>query len=208
MKYESLCMITIFWFRRDLRLYDNAGLFEALKNNQNVLPLFIFDEEILAQLESSDLRVPFIHQTLAAMKEQLNHKKSDFLIEYGKPSEVFKKLSENYKIKSIYLNHDYEPMAIARDQKIEIWAKSKNIEFKSFKDHVIFEKNEIQTDLYKLSKNIFELFLMFSYKHGLICDFKPIFIYCCKMNHQKSIYQQMLRVINYLCWFFNLKCYT
>jgi deoxyribodipyrimidine photo-lyase len=147
MRFKSL--ITLFWFRRDLRLADNAGLFEALKNNQNVLPVFIFDTDILSKLETNDLRVPFIYNTILNIKSQLQNKKSDLLIEYGNTLDVFKKISEKYKIKSIYTNHDYEPAAIKRDDAVLTWAKNKNIEFKTFKDHVIFEKNEILTDMQK-----------------------------------------------------------
>jgi deoxyribodipyrimidine photo-lyase len=139
-------MVTVFWFRRDLRLYDNAGLFEALKQSQNILPLFIFDSEILSNLGSDDPRVPFIHQTVLDLKSELNRKQSDLLIMYGKPLEVFKKIKNLYKINSIYLNHDYEPAAIQRDLAVLNWANAERIEFKTFKDHVIFEKNEIQTD--------------------------------------------------------------
>ncbi len=142
-------MITLFWFRRDLRLTDNSGLFEALKNSDNVLPLFIFDTDILSKLESHDLRVPFIHNTVLNLKDELQKKKSDLLIEHGNTADIFKKLSEKYKIKSIFANHDYEPSAIRRDKDIDDWAKNKNIEFKTFKDHVIFEKNEILTDQQK-----------------------------------------------------------
>jgi deoxyribodipyrimidine photo-lyase len=142
-------VITIFWFRRDLRLYDNAGLFEALKNNNKVVPIFIFDSDILSKLDSADLRVTFIYKTILAMKSELNRKKSDLWVQFGKPVDVFKKLAEKYQIKSVYTNHDYEPYGIQRDQKVFEFLKTKNIEFKTFKDHVIFEKNEIQTDMNK-----------------------------------------------------------
>ncbi len=142
-------MITVFWFRRDLRLHDNAGLFEALKNNQNVLPIFIFDSNILSKLNSDDRRLPFLHQTLNSMKSDLIKINSDFLIEYGNPLEVFKKIKSQHNIKNIYSNHDYEPDAIRRDDEICRWAEAQGIEFKTFKDHVIFEKNEIQTDMAK-----------------------------------------------------------
>lgn len=141
--------ISIFWFRRDLRLTDNAGLFHALKSNTNVLPLFIFDADILGQLDSDDRRVPFIHKTVLSLKEQLIQKNTDLIIKYGNVYEVFESLSKTYKINSIYLNADYEPKTILRDQTVFHWAQSKGIKFVSFKDHVIFEKNEIQTELQK-----------------------------------------------------------
>lgn len=138
--------ITLFWFRRDLRLYDNAGLFEALKHNENVLPVFIFDPQILSRLVSTDLRVPFIHQTVLALKQKLQIQKSDLWIDYGQPLEVFQKLAKKFQVEAIYLNHDFEPSAIERDQKVQAWSKTQNIQFKTFKDHVIFEKNEILSD--------------------------------------------------------------
>jgi len=140
-------MLTLFWFRRDLRWHDNAGLFWALKENKNILPLFIFDSDILKNLAADDLRVPFLHQTLMSLKLQINLKGSDILIKYGSPLDVFKDIYVKYKIKSIYTNHDYEPLACRRDDKISTWANEKGIEFKTYKDHVIFEKNEIQTAL-------------------------------------------------------------
>ena len=138
--------VTLFWFRRDLRLYDNAGLFEALKHNENVLPVFIFDPQILSELESTDLRVPFIHQTVLALKQKLQNQNSDLWIDYGAPLEIIQKIAKKFQVQAIYLNHDFEPSAIARDQKVQAWAKTENIEFHTFKDHVIFEKNEILTD--------------------------------------------------------------
>lgn len=137
---------TLFWFRRDLRLEDNAGLFYALKHETNVLPIFIFDEEILKKLPENDLRVQFIYETVAELKKDLQKKKCDLIVEHGNPVEVYKKLIETYQIKAIYTNHDYEPYARDRDDKIAKLCAKNKIEFKTFKDQVIFEKNEIVTD--------------------------------------------------------------
>lgn len=137
---------TLFWFRRDLRLEDNAGLFNALKHETNVLPLFIFDQEILKKLPENDLRVQFIHETVTALKKDLQQKKSDLIVEHGSPVEVFKKLFATHQVKAVYTNHDYEPYARDRDEKIAKLCDKKKIEFKTFKDQVIFEKNEIVTD--------------------------------------------------------------
>lgn len=137
---------TLFWFRRDLRLEDNAGLFYALKHETNVLPIFIFDEEILKKLPENDLRVQFIYETVAELKKDLQKKKCDLIVEHGSPVEVYKKLIETYQIKAIYTNHDYEPYARDRDDKIAKLCAKNKIEFKTFKDQVIFEKNEIVTD--------------------------------------------------------------
>lgn len=137
---------TLFWMRRDLRLFDNAGLYQALKHEENVLPVFIFDKDILNKLSEKDLRVQFLHDTLSEIKKKLQDLKSDLLVEFGSPAEVFQKILQEYSVKAIYTNHDYEPYARARDEKIAQLCQQKKIAFKTFKDQVIFEKNEIVTD--------------------------------------------------------------
>ena len=136
--------ISIFWFRRDLRLKDNHGLYQALESEKKVLPIFIFDEDILDLLENkSDKRVDFIVQTLQTLNSFLKSKNKGIKIFKGKPLEIYKKLSQNYKIKAVYCNEDYEPYAIKRDQEIADFLASKNINFHKFKDQVIFHKDEI-----------------------------------------------------------------
>jgi deoxyribodipyrimidine photo-lyase len=136
--------ITIFWFRRDLRLDDNIGMFEALYKQKNVLPIFIFDSEILSKLKKDDARVTFIHSNLQAMRKTLQKKyNSSIAIYHGSPLTIFKKLIKEYTIRSVYTNHDYEPYATKRDHEIETLLKTQNIEFKTYKDHIIFEKDEI-----------------------------------------------------------------
>jgi deoxyribodipyrimidine photo-lyase len=139
--------ISIFWFRRDLRLEDNAALYQALKSDFVVLPIFIFDREILDKLTNKkDARVLFIHQEILAIKKRLEKINSSLLIFHGSPIEVFKNLTKNYSIKEVYANRDYEPYAQKRDQEIYQFLTSQNIEFKGKKDQVIFEKNEILKD--------------------------------------------------------------
>lgn len=138
--------ISIFWFRRDLRLIDNAGLFEALKNNASVLPIFIFDTDILKKLPYEDKRVCFIYNTLVKLQTELLNVGSSLLVLHGNVMDVFDKLISNYSITSVYANHDYEPYAIERDTAIFELLKSKNILFKTFKDQVIFEKLEVTKD--------------------------------------------------------------
>ena len=136
--------VTIFWFRRDLRLEDNVGLYHALKNNTPVLPIFIFDIEILEQLPKNDARVSFIYQQLQLIREELQSKaKSSIAIYHGNPIAIFKKLSEAYTIETVFTNHDYEPYALVRDKEVSIFLNEKGIGFKTFKDQVVFEKNEI-----------------------------------------------------------------
>lgn len=140
----------IFWFRRDLRLDDNAGLYHALKSSQNVLPIFIFDVSILDKLkDKEDKRVNFIHQTIQNLKKELNHLDTDIEVYYGKPLEIFEQLIQNYHIEKVFANHDYEPYGLERDETIHQFLISQNIEFLTFKDQVIFEKQEILTDAKK-----------------------------------------------------------
>ena len=136
--------ISIFWFRRDLRLKDNHGLYQALESGKKVLPIFIFDEDILDLLENkSDKRVDFIVQALQTLNSFLKSKNKGIKIFKGKPLEIYKKLTENYEIEAVYSNEDYEPYAIKRDQEIADFLASKNINFHQFKDQVIFHKDEI-----------------------------------------------------------------
>ena len=135
--------ISIFWFRRDLRLDDNVGFLEALKGEFPVMPIFIFDTEILDSLPKDDARVSFISDNLQKMRAELQEQKSSVAIYQGKPSELFKELFNNYKIQKIYTNRDYEPYAKERDQEIADLAESHSAEFLTFKDQVIFEKNEV-----------------------------------------------------------------
>lgn len=139
--------IAIHWFRRDLRLEDNTGLYHALNENDNVLPLFIFDKNILDALdEKSDARVQFIVNTIQELRHQLQKTGSDMLVEYGEPLEIWKKIIRNYSIKAVYTNHDFEPYALQRDAEIGDLLKSNGIQFKTFKDQVIFEKNDVLKD--------------------------------------------------------------
>ena len=136
--------INIFWFRRDLRLEDNTGLNAALRADQKVLPIFIFDTEILNQLENKhDRRIDYIHQTLEGINEELKNHQSGIKTYHGKPLEIFKEIIREFDIETVFCNRDYEPQAIKRDKEIYNLLQKNNVEFKGFKDQVIFEKNEI-----------------------------------------------------------------
>ncbi len=146
--------VSLFWFRRDLRLIDNAGLFYALQQQKNVLPFFIFDKSILEKLEDSDdARVSFIHQQVNSLKSQLQSKGSDILVSYGIPEEVFKDLLQEYDIESVYTNRDYEPYAKERDAKVDHLLQKAEASLFTFKDQLIFEPDEIKNgsgDFYKV----------------------------------------------------------
>lgn len=136
--------LNLFWFRRDLRLIDNHGLYEALQSELPVLPIFIFDTNILDKLENKeDKRVDFIFQALEKLNEYLEKSNKSIQFFYGKPLEIYEKLSQQYEIGNVFCNEDYEPYAIKRDQEIKDFLASKNINFYQFKDQVIFQKDEI-----------------------------------------------------------------
>lgn len=131
---------TICWLRRDIRLQDNAALYFALKENSNVIPLFIFDTEILDSLEDkNDARVNFIHQAVSELKARLEELESSLLVLYGNPIHIFKNLNPA----AVYINRDYEPYARTRDSAIEADLQSRGIQFKTYKDHVILEPTEV-----------------------------------------------------------------
>ena len=139
--------INIFWFRRDLRIQDNAGLYHALKSNKPILPIFIFDKNILDKLgNKTDARVQFIYETIKDLKAGFNALHSDIKVFYDTPENAFKELIKNYKIDAVFTNGDYEPYAIDRDKNIAELVVTQGGEFNSFKDQVIFEKDEIMKD--------------------------------------------------------------
>ncbi|WP_395049196.1 cryptochrome/photolyase family protein [Flavobacterium sp.] len=135
--------IAFFWFRRDLRLEDNVGLFFALESKYPVIPLFIFDEAILESLPKNDARVGFIHESLSKINSQLKEMGNSLLVKKGKTQEVWQTLIQEYDVKEVFFNKDYEPYAIKRDLAIcELLEANKTAQF-SFKDQVIFEEMEI-----------------------------------------------------------------
>lgn len=139
--------INIFWFRRDLRLTDNTALYHALRSKIAVLPIFVFDKNILDQLDNKkDARVEFIHDSLLAIQEELLAQKSSLKVFYDTPKKAFEELTATYEIKTVFSNHDYEPYAKTRDQEIALFLKKKGIDLVTFKDQVIFEKTEIAKD--------------------------------------------------------------
>jgi len=136
--------LTLVWLRRDLRLEDNHALYRALLEGQVVLPLFIFDRQILDELEDSrDPRVTFIYETLEELKKQLGEMGSSLLVRYGRPVEVFRELLNSYNLHAVFFNRDYEPYALARDQAVQKWLQDQGVTVKTFKDQVIFEVNEV-----------------------------------------------------------------
>ena len=139
--------VVIHWLRRDLRLDDNAALYHALRSGFSVIPIFIFDRNILDDLEHrNDARVTFIHDTIVSLKKELELYGSTLLTFYDKPAEAISSLLKQYQVKAVYTNHDYEPYARERDEQINEILASQSIPFYTFKDQCIFEKNEILSD--------------------------------------------------------------
>ena len=137
--------VSVFWFRRDLRLEDNHGLFQALRGEFPVLPLFIYDTDILDQLEEkSDARVQFIYDQISKIHGQFQKKGSSILIKLGTPKEIFQDILQEFDVQAVYTNRDYEPYAKKRDGSVQKILQQKNIPFYTFKDQVIFEPREIQ----------------------------------------------------------------
>lgn len=136
--------LSIFWFRRDLRFQDNVGLYHALNDEFPVLPIFIFDKNILEELPKDDARVTFIHNSIQKLRSHLQDKhNSSLAIFHGTPEDIFKDLCEQYNIKKVFKNRDYETYAMKRDAEIKANLASRGIEFHDYKDQVFFEKDTV-----------------------------------------------------------------
>ncbi len=139
--------VNIIWFRRDLRLKDNAALYHALQSGVPVLPIFIFDTTILDQLpDRADKRVAFIHAAIAEMQTELVALGSTLQVFHGKPLDVFTQLVQSYHVQTVFTNHDYEPYAQERDNAIADLLTHAGVGFETYKDQVIFEKEEVTKD--------------------------------------------------------------
>ena len=137
---------TVFWFRRDLRTNDNAGLYHALKSGKKVLPIFIFDTEIIHKLPKKDARIEMIHAALRNISDAMKRNRCNVGMYLGQPEAVFESLCKTYPISKVVVNHDYEPYARERDQKIAALLSKNNIVFETHKDQVIFEKEDVTKD--------------------------------------------------------------
>mgnify|MGYP003319371143 FL=1 len=125
---------SVFWFRRDLRLDDNLGLNGALSSGLKVIPIFIFDTEIINKLEKNDLRIKMIHAALVKLNDAMLGNRCNVGMYLGNPKAVFESLLRKYKIKTVFANRDYEPYAIERDKSIKSFLEKRNVTYKSFKD--------------------------------------------------------------------------
>lgn len=142
MKYK----LSVFWFRRDLRLHDNHGLFQALSQSKSVLPIFIFDTNILSKLNDEDRRVSLLFDRLNELNETLAEQNQKIHIYYGDPKQIITQLCDKIPFDALFTNTDYEPYARQRDQSVKRTLKRKGVKFFDYKDQVIFEKDEILSD--------------------------------------------------------------
>ena len=140
--------VTVFWFRRDLRFNDNAGLYHALKSGKPVVGLFIFDEAILGKLNRNlpDRRVDFIYNAIQQLRHEFEKQGGTLEVIHATVDQAWKQLMQAYSVQAVYTNHDYEPYARRRDKEIGTFLTEKGITFYTCKDQVIFEKNEIVKD--------------------------------------------------------------
>jgi deoxyribodipyrimidine photo-lyase len=139
--------LAIHWFRRDLRLEDNHSLSKAIHSGKRVLCIFIFDRLILDKLEDkSDKRLAFIHKTLASLNSKLMERGSVLKTYYGEPLHVWEEILHTYSVSDVFCNRDYEPYAQQRDRSVHEFLSGKGIAMHGYKDHVIFEKQEVVKD--------------------------------------------------------------
>ena len=137
---------TVFWFRRDLRIDDNKGFFEALNGKNKVIPIFIYDTNIIDKLPSDDHRLTFIQNALGGINNAMKRNRCALGTYRGTPKAVFEKIIHEFPIEKVIANHDYEPYATERDERVKELLKTKGIDFETYKDQVIFERNEVVKD--------------------------------------------------------------
>ncbi len=177
--------INIFWFRRDLRLEDNTALYNALQSDFPLLPIFIFNNEILNKLEDkADARVQFIHETLIEIQNKLIKIGSSLKVLNNTPTKAFEQLLDDYEVQKVFCNTDYEPYAIKRDEAIETLLKSKKATFICYKDHVIFEKSEVVKD----DGNPYTVFTPYSKKWKSILNESHL-----KMRETEKYFEKFLK---------------
>ena len=134
------------WFRRDLRIADNAALYHALKSSRRVYCVFVFDRTILDALPSrTDRRVEFIHASIVELDSALRTQGGALIVRHGNTTQDIPALAHSLKVDAVFANHDYEPAATARDMDVARQLKVHGIAFHTFKDQVLFEKDEILT---------------------------------------------------------------
>jgi deoxyribodipyrimidine photo-lyase len=191
--------VNIFWFRRDLRVDDNNGLFQALNSGLPVVPVFIFDPAILSQFPNpNDARLTFIHQSLVGLDLEFRKYNSRLQVYFSSPEVVFGQLSARYSIRGVFVNTDYEQAAISRDEKVAEMLQAKGIEFNSFKDQVVFHQDEVV----KADGSPYTVFTPYSrkWKEKLADQELPVFKsekFLPNLKHLSSDYFPELKEIGY-----------
>lgn len=138
--------IVLLWHRRDLRIEDNAALSAASHSGFSVLPIFIFDKNILNDLPRNDSRVCFIYQTIQSLKKEYQKLGSDLMVFHSNPLQAFQELTNRYEVHELYVNKDYEPYALQRDSEIKDFLIKKGIQTNFYKDHVLLEPGQVLKD--------------------------------------------------------------
>ena len=183
--------VNIIWFRRDLRLEDNAALYHALKAGLPVVPVFIFDRNILDLLEDkADRRVEFIREAIIEMQFALNNMGSSMEVYYGFPDEVIEQLCKKYKVDTVFINHDYEPYAAERDGEIEKLLQQHHVKFLTYKDQVIFEKDEVVKD----DRTPYTVFTPYSKKWKAKLQDSYLKAYTCDQYYKAFYHQEALPI--------------
>ena len=175
------------WLRRDLRLYDNAALHHALKESKQVWLAFIFDADILKPLIQGELdskglkpdrRVDFIWQGLKQIDNELKQLGGGLIVRFGKPTEYIPQIAKELGIETVFINHDYEPSAISRDEQVKASLEKLGIQLESYKDQVIFEKKEILTN----SNTVFSIFTPYKNNWLKTLQEKDLSAYKCNLK--------------------------
>ena len=137
------------WFRRDLRVQDNAALYHALRSCRQVHCVFVFDKAILDDLPPADRRVEFIRESLVELDEALRRASGDaqggLIVRHAIAEADIPRLAHELGVQSVFANHDYEPQAMARDARVRGALAELGIAFHTAKDQVIFEREELLT---------------------------------------------------------------
>lgn len=195
--------VNLCWLRRDLRLLDHAALYHALKSDNPVVPVFVFDTNILNDLDDKhDRRVTFIHDVLEDLQEKLSKLGSTLDVFYGTPQQAFEHFTKEYDVKEVFANIDYEPYAVKRDADIAQKLKAKDIAFHLYKDHVIFDPSEVLKD----NGQPYTVFTPYSKKwKSLLNDFYlkpyPVEKYFRNFHRQKAKKVPSLRAIGFQAGF-------
>jgi deoxyribodipyrimidine photo-lyase len=135
----------LLWFRRDLRLDDQAALYYALRCCERVSTVFLLDRDLLDPLPRRDRRVVFILECLRELEADLREHGGGLHVLHGRAPEAIVTLAARLGVDAVFANHDYEPSAIERDARVAAELSAAGIAWHSYKDQVIFERDEILT---------------------------------------------------------------